>query len=393
MAWRSFYFRPSFRFSNNLYPSRVGSFRLNEQCFIRKGHKCGKNFGASKSCFIACPENDELETAIALIMEKLTKEGYEPIVAVKERAYGQDIFCTKICGKIIESRFCIVILDDAVEEKTNIPNPNVYYEYGLMTALGKHIIPLQKKDLKLAFNIQSYDTIKYTGKNISSELDRAIKDAIRITEKKEKTYKVEEKSTLYEKALLRKLEMAGFNQRDDEWFLHNIIKDTNFKGFGQDEKIDEPFYLYLGKIDNINEFKEYLNDLGIVIFRTKHKAKELQKKLSSLKEKLENEEKTKEMPIIPYGDKSDNYGSYINILGSENDIESLKSKIEDIEDKLFRMSTIFIGFIINKQLNAADFANKAKKLIQNNKRYKLCLSSEELIKFDDISVEFSTTST
>ena len=393
MAWRSFYFRP-YRFSNNLSPSRVDSFRLNEQCFIRKGHKCGKNFGASKSCFIACPENDELETAIALIMEKLTKEGYEPIVAVKERAYGQDIFCTKICGKIIESRFCIVILDDAVEEKTNIPNPNVYYEYGLMTALGKHIIPLQKKDLKLAFNIQSYDTIKYTGKNISSELDRAIKDAIRITEKREKTYKVEEKSTLYEKALLRKLEMAGFNQRDDEWFLHNIIKDTNFKGFGQDEKIDEPFYLYLGKIDNINEFKEYLNDLGIVIFRTEHKAKELQKKLSSLKEKLENEEKkTKEMPIIPYEDKSDNYGSYMSILGSENDIESLKSKIEDIEDKLFRMSTIFIGFIINKQLNADDFANKAKKLIQNNKRYKLCLSSEELIKFDDISVEFSTTST
>ena len=79
--------------------------------------------------------------------EKLAKVGVEPIIAVKERAYGQDIFCTKICGKIIESRFCIVILDDTIEAEKNIPNPNVYYEYGLMTSLRKHIIPLQKEDL------------------------------------------------------------------------------------------------------------------------------------------------------------------------------------------------------------------------------------------------------
>ncbi len=46
-----------------------------------------------------------------------------------------------------------------------------------MTSLRKHIIPLQKDKLKLAFNIQSYDTIKYTDSNISSEIDRAIKDA------------------------------------------------------------------------------------------------------------------------------------------------------------------------------------------------------------------------
>jgi len=108
MTWKSSHFG-DFRFLDNSRSISLDSFRLNEYCFIRKGHKCGKNFGASKSCFIACPENDELETVIALIMEKLTKEGYEPIVAVKERAYGQDIFCTKICGKIIESRFCIVI--------------------------------------------------------------------------------------------------------------------------------------------------------------------------------------------------------------------------------------------------------------------------------------------
>ncbi|MFC1693663.1 hypothetical protein ACFL1R_09180 [Candidatus Latescibacterota bacterium] len=55
-----------------------------------------------------------------------------------------------------------------------------------MTSLRKHIIPLQKEDLVLAFNIQSYDTIKYKPSNIASELDRAIKDAIKITETVEK---------------------------------------------------------------------------------------------------------------------------------------------------------------------------------------------------------------
>jgi hypothetical protein len=122
-------------------------------------HNCGKIFGASKSCFIACPTDEELEPILELMSEKLTKMGVEPVIAVKERAYGQDIFCTKICGKIIESRFCAVFLDDTIINKQNIPNPNVYYEYGLMTSLRKHIIPLQKDSLKLAFNIQSYDTI------------------------------------------------------------------------------------------------------------------------------------------------------------------------------------------------------------------------------------------
>ena len=121
-----------------------------------------------------------------LFSEKLAKVGIETIIAVKERAYGQDIFCTKICGKIIESKFCVTILDDSIVGGKNIPNPNVYYEYGLMTSLGKHIIPLQKEDLKLAFNIQSYDTIKYNFRNIGTELDRAIKDAIRITESRDK---------------------------------------------------------------------------------------------------------------------------------------------------------------------------------------------------------------
>jgi hypothetical protein len=381
MTWKNSY--PKYRFQGIESLSRLDSFPLNEQCFIRKDHKCGKIFGASKSCFIACPKNDELEVILELMSEKLTKVGIEPIIAVKERVYGQDIFCTKICGRIIESRFCVVILDDNIVNGTNIPNPNVYYEYGLMTSLKKHIIPLQKEDLDLAFNIQSYDTIKYKNETIGSELDRAIKDAIRITEKKEK----EDKGVaLPEKTLLRKLEMVGFNQRDDEWFLYNVIEDTNFKGFGQDNKDDKPFYLYLGKIDNTAEFQDYLSDLGIVIYRTEHKAKGLQEELSSLKERLKDAE------IDKYVEREENEFSRL-ILSPEREIIKIESDIKDITNKLFWMSTMFVGFIINPQLDTGEFLHKAEELIQEYDRYKLSLNSEDLISFDNISVTLSVSST
>ncbi len=141
-----------YRYNRGLLTLAEGSqptqFREITKCLVRKDHTCGKFVGASKSCFVACPSTQEMKFILNIIAEKLTKIGIKPIIAIEQRVYGQDILCTKICGKIIESQFCIVLLDDTVEKihstTTNIPNPNVYYEYGLMTALGKHVIPLQK---------------------------------------------------------------------------------------------------------------------------------------------------------------------------------------------------------------------------------------------------------
>lgn len=382
MTWQNSYSKIfGFRSIGSQY--HFGSLSLNEQCFIRKEHKCGKIFGASKSCFIACPGNDELEPILGLMSEKLTKVGIEPIVAVKERAYGQDIFCTKICGKIIESRFCVVILDDTIVKDVNIPNPNVYYEYGLMTSLKKHIIPLQKEGLDLAFNIQSYDTIKYNSKNITSELDRAIKDAIRITEKKEKD---EKGIALPEKTLLRKLEMAGLKQRDNNnWFLYDVIEDTNFKGFGQ---YDKHFYLYLGKIDGTSEFQGYLEDLGVVLYRTEKKATELEEKLSYFMNRIKESKKKMKKEENECNSKGRTISS-LTLSRYAREIKELESEIEKINDELSLMSTIFVGFIIDPQLSTDEFVNKAKELIQQYNRYKLSISCEDSISFNDITVEMT----
>jgi hypothetical protein len=338
------------------------SFKANERCFIRKEHKCGKIFGASKSCFIACPTDDSLEPILELMSEKLGRSKIEPIIAVKERAYGQDIFCTKICGRIIESQFCIVILDDTIKENENIPNPNVYYEYGLMTALRKHIIPLQNDELELAFNIQSYDTIKYEARNIGTELDRAIKDAIKITESNE----IQEKSPLSERTILRRLELNGFELKDREWVLSEVINDTDFKGYSHYETNS---YLYLGKIDSEEELSDYLDDLGVVLYRTERHIEKLEKQLAfyekqKLKEK--NPQSVPEKNII-YRSGPRNFGNMQKIL--------------DMAGK------IIIGFIVGPDIDKTEFSEKSQDILDEYDRYELIFNDG-----DEIEIEGKTIS-
>lgn len=331
-----------------------GSFPINERCFIRKEHECGKMFGPSKSCFIACPTNDDLEPILGLMYEKLSKVGIEPIVAVKERAYGQDIFCTKICGKIIESRFCIVILDDSIKEGNNIPNPNVYYEYGLMTALRKHIIPLQKEDLELAFNIQSYDTIKYNNKNITTELDSAIRDAIRLTEAKEPEKAAQPMDEMF---ILRRMELAGFSEIFDG-FLSNEINDTGFKGFRHHEN---GFIACLGKVDDDKDIQSYIEDLNIVIFRMEKKAKALEEEIRKLKS-----------------------------IDVSQDHRIIGRRSTEMEEKLLRiMSTIFIGFLIKPEIDFDILLKSANMILKDKERYKITCNHDDKIQFGDALVDFS----
>ncbi len=368
MAWQNPYTR--YRLLGMQPNTSIEPYSTIEQCFIRKEHRCGKFFGASKSCFIACPTEDELEPILELMVEKLTKIGIEPIIAVKERAYGQDIFCTKICGKIIESRFCIVILNDGVQNRINIPNPNVYYEYGLMTSLKKHIIPLQKDDLKLAFNIQSYDTIKYNPKNIASELDRAIKDAIKITETRE----IDEKSAfLPEKTILRKFELAGFELKDEKWILSDVINDTNYKGFGH---FENQYYLFLGKIDDDKNAQEYLDDMGVVIYRTLKVINGYEQKCRSLNDELSN--------IKQNSQKLSSEAIFLR------NSEKLTETLRETEKRLELLSNIYFGFIVNPNVNMENFISKAEELIHQSKRFTLTISAGDTIVINDLTIDLST---
>lgn len=156
----------------------MGDVKVNEYCFVRNQH-CGRIFSGSKICFIACPDSEDISLELGIIKEKLRKFNIEPYIAAEETEFGKDIFCEKICGKVIESKFCFVILNDVANRLGVVaPNPNVYYEYGMMTSLNKQIIPIQKSGQKLAFNIQSFDSIIYTPANLSQKVEEAIKQTM-----------------------------------------------------------------------------------------------------------------------------------------------------------------------------------------------------------------------
>jgi len=367
MTWESKY--PFYLRSRQMFPDSFGTLKTNEFCFIRKDHKCGKMYSASKSCFVACPNEDELDPILELITEKLNKFGVETIIAVRERAYGQDIFCTKICGKIIEARFCMVFLNDEIVKEINIPNPNVYYEYGLMTSLRKHVIPLQKEDLELAFNIQSYDTIKYNPKNISSELERALKDALRITESSTKDI-IQEKTALHEKSILRNFELAGFELKPENWFLYHVIEDTDFKGF---HHFDKNFYAYVGKIDRQNEFPNYIKDLNVIIYRTEKEYKKKEQQLHSIEAGLAElqEDIAKKRTRSPFHERTL--------------LESGK-KLEDIREKMQLMSKIYVGFIINPNIDQKEPLKAIENIMSEYGRFKLVIGDDKDISFEDAKV-------
>lgn len=361
------------------------SFNINEQCFIRKAYKCGKIDGASKSCFIACPTHDELEPILDLMSEKLTKYGIEPVIAVKDRAYGQDIFCTKICGKIIESMFCIAILDDTVSNELTIPNPNVYYEYGLMTALRKHIIPLQKENLELAFNIQSFDTVKYNSRNIGRELDRAIKDAIRIVEF---TGQEEKGVVSYsDNTIKRNLEISGFVIRDSNWFLWDSINDTSYIGVSNYE---EKLWAFIAKVDDAHEVQACIEDLSVIVYRTERTLSKTIETLSDLQDKLDLLGKRKLDEKVRKDDQKTPWLRNVNITNISNDISKVKQEINRLKPVHELSKKIYIGFILSPAIDISSLLKNVKSLIEKYERYEVVFSINDQISFGAISVPLKT---
>jgi len=153
--------------------------RKNEKCFIGLP-SCGYGFESAKLCFVACPSDDIYTLKIDAIKDIVEERQYECHIALKKIDPGNFVFCTKICSKIIQSQFCIALLDPSFskEDKREFANPNVHLEYGMMMSLNKHIIPLQNEKYKLPFNISPLDTIKYTESNFKMKVTEAIDQAI-----------------------------------------------------------------------------------------------------------------------------------------------------------------------------------------------------------------------
>jgi hypothetical protein len=153
--------------------------RRNEICVIGLP-RCDFVFASSRSCFIAYGfGTSDLEMTI--LRGLLEKKGIEPLEAGGMRAPGMNAFCVKICSKIITSQFCIVLLNNDVHGGVEVPNANVNMEYGLMLGFNKYVIPFQRAEQKLPFNVAALDTIKYTNETFAADAAKAIEQALTAT--------------------------------------------------------------------------------------------------------------------------------------------------------------------------------------------------------------------
>ena len=250
-----------------------------------------------------------------------------------------------------------------------------------MTALRKHIIPLQKEDLELAFNIQSHDTIKYNNKNINIELDSAITDAIKLTETKKPENTVE---TLDDSLILGKMGLAGFLENGNRWFntIQTATKGTEFKGFWH---ADKGFIAFVGKVDDNKDLKNYMYNLISLINNIEMDVKYLEEKYERATKSTNPNSEEKYEKATKLTDAPQNY--------YENPRNIFEALIKSQEGLLEELSTIFIGFITNSEVNLNTLRDSAKKILNDlgvNERYKIACLHDDKIQFGEVIVDFAS---
>jgi len=218
------------------------TIRKNEKCFIGLP-SCGYGYESAKMCFVACPSDEKYTLKIEVIKTLVESKQYECHVALRKIDPGNFVFCTKICSKIIQSQFCILLLDPSISEedkKSEYPNPNVHLEYGMMMSQNKYIIPLQDEKYTLPFNISPLDTIKYTESNFKQKVNEAVDKVVKIFSEREVFGQVPpgpEIFTFYN--------LSGYSMSDIKMsFLDSLYKLGSHLGFFLFDRKTE--YKYIG---------------------------------------------------------------------------------------------------------------------------------------------------
>ncbi len=153
--------------------------KRNESCIIGLP-RCDYVFDSNRSCFIAYGfQTSKLE--VDILCNILASRNIEAFEAAGFHTPGKNVFCAKICSKIITSQFCIVLLNEDDRDGVSQPNANVHMEYGLMLGMNKYVIPLQRAGTDLTFNVSGFDSIEYTMSNFKEKATQAIDQAIEET--------------------------------------------------------------------------------------------------------------------------------------------------------------------------------------------------------------------
>jgi hypothetical protein len=95
------------RGDRNVMDNRI---RRNEVCIVGLP-RCDFVFSSTRTCFIAYGfQNSPLE--VSVLRRLLEDRGIQAEEAGGSIAPGQNVFCAKICSKIIMAQFCIVLINN-----------------------------------------------------------------------------------------------------------------------------------------------------------------------------------------------------------------------------------------------------------------------------------------
>ncbi|RKX65584.1 MAG: hypothetical protein DRP42_04515 [Tenericutes bacterium] len=258
------------------------TIRVNQKCLVRH-QDCKRIFEGSRICFVASPNSEEVALELEIIQQKLREANIEPYIAVEQREFQKDIFCEKICSKIIESQFCIVFLNDVADKVDHIrkPNANVYYEYGLMTAFGKKIIPIQLEGQSLAFNIQSLDTLKYNKRDFIRQIEEGIKMTLLSIEEEE-----EEKNGTSSNNLEWALDSMGLVKLDRFDFRHGRSLSISSLGFSWYNNPREGRLFFVGLFDNDISDRDIVLNSKFLTLKIKNYCDQLSYQISELEKEI-----------------------------------------------------------------------------------------------------------
>jgi hypothetical protein len=216
--------------------------RKNERCIIGLP-VCDYVFSSTRSCFIAYGfSTSGLERDI--LKRILEDRGIEPIEAGGLMEPGTFAFCTKICSKIIVSQFCIVLANnDKTRGRGEVANPNVHMEYGLILGHNKYVIPFQRDDQLLPFNVSPLDTIKYNQANFRTLATQAIDQAIAATSQIQLMPDIDQLVSLF--SLIKNTTIVNLQNHPDEQALLLL-------GFTLLRKFDGLSHVYLGNFSALS---------------------------------------------------------------------------------------------------------------------------------------------
>ncbi|MCD6161071.1 MAG: hypothetical protein J7K40_01485, partial [candidate division Zixibacteria bacterium] len=215
---------------------------------------------------------------VTILKNLLKDKGIQCEEAGGRLAPGQNVFCHKICSKIITSQFCIVLVNNGKKEDQLIPNANVNMEYGLMLGFNKYVIPFQREDQSLPFNVSGLDTVIYNDPNFENKAASAIDLAISETTQ-DLASSPEPDQIIQFFLLTKKLYYADVNKTGErdmfEWgnlFHFNLLNDfsgMNYCYFGNFTTLRPEIVIWRLKMlnDLLNERKNSINDreqLGII---------------------------------------------------------------------------------------------------------------------------------